>query len=83
MNPAVWLVSRPLTDLTGPWVSRLAKSGDDDGEYICGVAAASDRVMFVEEARCYYRIGTVGSLNWKMETKRRGACYHWIWQPRP
>ena len=69
MNPAVWLVSRRLTDLTGPWDSRLAKSGDDDGEYICRVAAASDRVKFVEEARCYYRIGTVGSLNWNMEAR--------------
>ena len=68
MNPAVWLVSRRLADLTGPWDSRLAKSGDDDGEYICRVAAVSDRVKFVEEARCYYRIGSAGSLNWNMET---------------
>ena len=68
MNPAGWLVSRRLADLAGTWDSRLAKSGDDDGEYICRVAAASDRVKFVEEARCYYRIGTAGSLNWNMET---------------
>ena len=71
MNPAVWLVSRHLTELAGPWDSRLAKSGDDDGEYICRVAAASDVVRFVPEAICYYRIGTVGSLNWNMETSEK------------
>lgn len=68
MNPAVWLVSRRLTDLAGPWDDRLSKSGDDDGEYICRVVAASDGVRFVRDAVCYYRIGTVGSLNWNMET---------------
>lgn len=68
MNPAVWLVSRRLTELAGPWDARLASSGDDDGEYVCRVAAASNSVKFVEDARCFYRIGTVGSLNWNMET---------------
>lgn len=71
MNPAVWLVSRQLTELAGPWDSRLAKSGDDDGEYVCRLAAVSDAVAFVEDARCYYRIGTVGSLNWNMETNEQ------------
>lgn len=71
MNPAVWLVSRKLTELAGPWDSRLARSGDDDGEYICRVAGASDGVRFVREAQCYYRIGTVGSLNWNMETNEQ------------
>lgn len=67
MNPAVWLVSRRLTEAAGPWDERLSSSGDDDGEYICRVAGASDGVRFVADARCYYRIGTVGSLNWNME----------------
>ncbi len=67
MNPAVWLVSRELTDAAGPWDTRLASSGDDDGEYLCRVVASSDEVKFVSDARCYYRIGTVGSLNWNME----------------
>ena len=68
MNPAVWLVSRRLTELAGPWDPRLAKSGDDDGEYITRVAANADHVRFVADAKSYYRIGTVGSLNWNMET---------------
>lgn len=71
MNPAVWLVSRRLTELAGPWDIRLGSSGDDDGEYVCRLAAASDRVEFVPDARCFYRIGTVGSLNWNMETSSK------------
>ncbi len=67
MNPAVWLVSRRLTELAGPWDERLSSSGDDDGEYICRVIAQSRDVKFVGDAKCYYRIGTVGSLNWNME----------------
>jgi len=66
MNPTAWLVSRHLTDLAGPWDGRLSLSGDDDGEYVCRVVAASDAVRFVPDARCYYRIGNVGSLNWEM-----------------
>ena len=71
MNPAVWLVSRRVTELAGPWDTRLGSSGDDDGEYACRLAAASDGVKFVADARAYYRIGTVGSLNWTMETNDR------------
>jgi hypothetical protein len=36
-NPAVWLVSRELTEAAGPWSDSLAL--DDDGEYFCGVVA--------------------------------------------
>lgn len=53
MNPTVWLVSRRLTELAGPWDERL--SIDQDGEYICRVVAASERVKFVRNARAYYR----------------------------
>lgn len=70
MNPTVWLVSRRLTDLAGPWDERLTTSGDDDGEYICRVVAASDGVRFVREAKSYYRIGIPGSLNWSMATSQ-------------
>ncbi|MFO1152676.1 MAG: glycosyltransferase family A protein [Rhodospirillales bacterium] len=71
MNPVVWLVSRRLTEAAGPWDERLSASGDDDGEYICRVAGASDGVRFVAGARCYYRIGTIGSLNWNMERSEK------------
>ena len=69
MNPAVWLVSRRLTELAGPWDERLAAG--QDGEYICRVVAASEGVRFVREAQCYYRIGIVGSVNWNMEKNKK------------
>jgi len=53
MNPAVWLVSRDLTEAAGPWNPII--SLDDDGEYFSRIIAASDFVRFVPEARCYYR----------------------------
>ena len=49
------------------WLS----SGDDDGEYICRMARPARACSFVPDALCYYRIGTVGSLNWNMEIQRR------------
>lgn len=63
-NPTSWLVSRKLTELAGPWDERLSSSGDDDGEYICRVVSSSEKVKFVANAKCYYRIGNLGSLNW-------------------
>jgi glycosyltransferase involved in cell wall biosynthesis len=66
MNPTAWLISRRLTELGGAWDERLSGSGDDDGEYILRVVAASESVKFVSEAKCYYRIGNVGSLDWSM-----------------
>jgi glycosyltransferase involved in cell wall biosynthesis len=63
MNPSVWLISRKLTDLAGPWDERLSFSGDDDGEYICRVVAACEKVKFVSEAKAFYRIGNPASLD--------------------
>jgi GT2 family glycosyltransferase len=61
MNPAAWLLCRRLAEKAGPWDERL--SLDDDGEYIGRVVAASDRVIFVEAARCYYRRSGYGQLS--------------------
>ncbi len=61
MNPAVWLVSRQLTDAAGPWNEAL--SLDDDGEYFCRVVAASKVVRFVPAAKSYYRQGNPASLS--------------------
>jgi glycosyltransferase involved in cell wall biosynthesis len=63
MNPATWLVSRRLAACAGPWDPRLARSGDDDGEYVCRLVRASARVRFVPAARAYYRIGNATSLS--------------------
>lgn len=66
MHPAVFLVSRKLSDAGGPWNSAL--SLDDDGEYYARIVAASERVRFVEDARSYYRIGNFSSLSTGVST---------------
>lgn len=53
MQTASWLVSRELTEAAGPWDARLLS--DDDGEYFCRVLLASEAVLFVPEAKTYYR----------------------------
>jgi glycosyltransferase involved in cell wall biosynthesis len=57
MQTATWLVSRHLSDIAGFWNTNLL--GDDDGEYFARVVLASKRIVFVENARVYYRV--VGS----------------------
>ena len=69
MNPAVWLVSRKLTNLAGLWNERL--SLDDDGEYFSRLVSVSEKVKFIPEAKCYYRIGNLGSLSRRTSDK---AC---------
>lgn len=55
MQPATWLMSRELTQATGPWDTRL--SLDDDGEYFTRVVLASDGIKFVPGGRVFYRRG--------------------------
>ncbi len=53
MQTATWLVSRELTEATGPWNTQLHV--DDDGEYFCRVLLASNGTKFVPEAHVLYR----------------------------
>ncbi len=69
MNPAVWLVSRELSDLAGAWDERLTL--DDDGEYFSRVVSASHCVLFVPEAQSYYRQWNTRSLSRSMSEQ---AC---------
>jgi glycosyltransferase involved in cell wall biosynthesis len=69
MSNAVWLVSRQLTEVAGPWNEAL--SLDDDGEYFCRVVAASSFVKYVPGAKSYYRRWGVGSLS---RTSSERAC---------
>ena len=75
MNPSAWLVSRRLTELSGPWDTRLSLSGDDDGEYICRVITNSQVVKFVPEAKSYYRQGNFEGLSWRKAEKAPEAFY--------
>jgi GT2 family glycosyltransferase len=61
MPPAVWLVSRALTERAGLWDESL--SLDDDGEYACRLVSLSSKVGFVADARCYYRMANSASLS--------------------
>jgi glycosyltransferase involved in cell wall biosynthesis len=61
MNPACWLVSRELSDQSGPWNEAL--SFDDDGEFFCRMVKNSHGVKFIPAATCYYRKGNTGSLS--------------------
>jgi len=56
-----WLVSRKLTELTGPWNEGL--SLDIDGEYFCRVVAASEGVLFIPDAKCYCGIYNLKSIS--------------------
>lgn len=61
MVPSSWLVSRRLTDISGPWDERL--SLDDDGEYFCRVVSVSKNVVFTPRAKSYYRVSNMGSMS--------------------
>jgi glycosyltransferase involved in cell wall biosynthesis len=53
MQTATWLVSRELSEVSGPWNTSMLS--DDDGEYFCRVLLKSDGTHFVPGARVYYR----------------------------
>ncbi|BFU93235.1 MAG: hypothetical protein NTAFB01_44220 [Nitrospira sp.] len=69
MNPAVWLLSRAITEKAGPWNEQL--SLNDDGEYFCRAVALSERIKFVREAKCYYRMSSFNQLS---RAKSEPAC---------
>lgn len=69
MQTACWLVSRELCEAAGPWDTRL--SADDDGEYFCRVARASDAIRFVPGARVYYRLSGPASMSYIGNSSRK------------
>ncbi len=68
MPNSTWLVSRHLSDTTGPWNEEI--SLDDDGEYFARMLQASDGVKFVSEAKALYRQSGAVSLS---DTTRASA----------
>lgn len=71
MQTATWLVTRELTEAAGSWDTRLLS--DDDGEYFSRVMMGCDRILFVPEAKMYYRrtgpnsLSYIGQSNKKLE----------------
>lgn len=75
MQTATWLVSRELSEATGPWDTRMLS--DDDGEYFCRVLLNSDGTRFVPDARVYYRGFRGDSLAYVGKSKRKCEA---LWQ---
>ena len=73
MQTATWLVSRQMTEATGSWDTRLL--GDDDGEYFFRVIMCADQILFVPDAKVYYRfsggsrLGRIGGNDRKREAQ--------------
>jgi glycosyltransferase involved in cell wall biosynthesis/peptidoglycan/xylan/chitin deacetylase (PgdA/CDA1 family) len=53
MQTATWLVSRELSEASGPWNTHMLS--DDDGEYFCRVLLKSSGTHFVPGSKVYYR----------------------------
>ena len=69
MQTATWLVSRELTEVAGPWDTRLL--ADDDCEYFCRVLLKSDGIRFVPEGKVYYRASGPSSLSYIGRSNRK------------
>jgi glycosyltransferase involved in cell wall biosynthesis len=69
MQTATWLVSRELSEVAGPWDSRMLS--DDDGEYFCRVMLGSNHILFAPEAKTYYRRTGPGSLSYIGKSERK------------
>ncbi|MEO7863562.1 MAG: hypothetical protein ABIU05_24620, partial [Nitrospirales bacterium] len=76
-----WLVSRELSQMAGPWDTRLCT--DDDGEYFCRVILACERIKFVPEAFSYVSTVNAGSLSKnihlsknKLDSQFESMCLH-------
>ncbi len=69
MQTATWLVSRELSEDSGPWDTRMLS--DDDGEYFCRVLLKSDGVRFVPDAKMYYRGFRFNSLAYVGKSDRK------------
>lgn len=74
MATAAWLVPRALAERAGPWNADLRPNPVDDMEYFSRVLLASDRVIFCEDARVFYRSNISGSLS----QRRSDAAWHAI-----
>jgi glycosyltransferase involved in cell wall biosynthesis len=72
MTNNTWLVSRELTELAGPWDERL--SMDQDGEYFSRIVAACEKVVFVPQAKCYYRRGSPKSISGGLSKKAKQSA---------
>jgi glycosyltransferase involved in cell wall biosynthesis len=83
MFPALWLIPRAVVDKAGPWREDLTLN--NDAEYFTRVLLASERVLFCEGARCYYRSGIPGSVSgrktpeaWRSQFTTLDLCERYV-----
>jgi glycosyltransferase involved in cell wall biosynthesis len=83
MFPAIWLFSRRIALVAGPWREDLSLA--DDTEYFTRLILCAKRVLFCEGAWCYYRSGIRGSLSgrkssqaWASEFKVTELCEEYV-----
>lgn len=83
LYPALWLVPRQVMLNAGPWLPEL--SLNDDGELFTRVILASEKVLFCEGSRTYYRSGISGSLSglksregWESQFKVIDLCQGYL-----
>jgi glycosyltransferase involved in cell wall biosynthesis len=69
MQTATWLVSREVTEATGPWDTRLLVN--TDGEYFARALLVSDGVRFVPEARVFYRMSGFDRVSYIGRSERK------------
>jgi glycosyltransferase involved in cell wall biosynthesis len=69
MQTATWLVSRELTEATGPFDTRLLVN--NDGEYFARALLVSDGVRFVPEARVFYRMSGYDRVSYIGRSERK------------
>ena len=72
MQTATWLVSREITEATGPWDTRLVV--DDDGEYFSRALRLSAGVKFVPENGVFYRRRASGRVSIIGRSQRKMAA---------
>lgn len=64
-----WLVSRELSQMAGPWDTRL--SADDDGEYFARAILSAELIKFVPDAISYVSTVNAGSLSKNTHSSER------------
>jgi glycosyltransferase involved in cell wall biosynthesis len=74
MQPALWLIPRPLLERAGTWDERLSLI--DDFEFSTRVLVHSDGVRFTPDARLYYRSGLGESLSGRDSREHVESAFH-------
>jgi glycosyltransferase involved in cell wall biosynthesis len=73
MQPALWLIPRPLLDRAGVWNEELSLI--DDFEFGARLLAHSGGVRFTPGARLYYRSGLSGNLSGRDSRKHVESAF--------